>query len=128
MKLFNLPENIIDYFLESDCDLLAYELQKHIGGEIYCIYRSQRLNKNLPNLDDPEYYVLRYKENFINIEGIWSGEELINNWKEYQIGFSQKNAKINYGLLPCNKYVEYKTNLSEVDINSILNHIISNLD
>lgn len=57
---------ILNDFLYGKCFLLAWNLQRRIGGEIWCI-----------SIDDYEHAILKYNEYFIDISGIYTQDELL---------------------------------------------------
>ena len=75
-KTFNFHENVIAKYITVFCELLAYYLFLEIG-ENNCEVFYLGVNKKTQ-----QHFVIKYKENYIDISGIKTEQEIINYWNE----------------------------------------------
>lgn len=66
---FGFTDSIISEFMDGNCDILAINLRKLIGGDLVSICRSTRSDTNLFVLEDPEHILLYHNNLYIDIKG-----------------------------------------------------------
>jgi hypothetical protein len=111
--LFNFPVDIIDEFTSMHCDSLAYILSNAINSQIYGIKETSDDPKDRP-LDEPMHYVVKYRQYFVDIRGLWLEKDLLNDWKNTAVELSAKNSVYDYKLVLITKIPELGTSKNSV--------------
>lgn len=95
-RLFNLS----DEFLNADLYLDGYCLELAFAIDPNSIYYIQEYGAPRSN-SEPDHYVVKIgPDSYLDIEGIWTENTLLQKWLKYQISMSMNVIPYFYKLLP----------------------------
>lgn len=72
MIRFNFPYKTSYIYLNGDNEYFAHELSHRGIGEVYALV--------YPHSSEPFHFVVKYKNKYIDIIGIWDQQDLIQEW------------------------------------------------